>query len=855
MYTSQGLYYANPHVPEPPLEYHPHYQPVPAAMDMSYQFSPYFQPSPMLPSPLFRLYSHLPLYSPHQPQPPVSANGYRYLQHQPHLPYLTSFPSSSSLDQLNLSRTVVLKNLSSLLTLNDLLNEIEYGPIEYCKMFSRAAPSHLKDVETVQTCYISFTNSKILVAFHLKYAKNKYNLAKLKERLHGSLHLKISLNDGYLNNPAANKQDFIKLKTLNYILEFNATRCLLVRISSACNQDEAIEADIRAQTLRFGDLEDFKISYALDEYKALLHFTSIDAAIKTYEHYNNVIQTKKRDQEDEEDKGLDAFSFTLIAFHKDRCDRTIIDKPRQRSTSSVNSAIPSPLLSKKASSSNVNASIREDDEELDSVLESSIDSKDNLALLKESLDMIDKPLDKEDTNSTGDLTVSSTAPAPALLRHGSFPSMPHPSSYNLMSVSSASTNPGLVSPAYQFNPDPYNIGNRTIFLGNLHPNTTVEEIANNVRAGGLVEHINYHAELRICFITFVDANVALKYYLNHQVHHQLIIHGYDITVGWAKNHSGPLSRDVSLAVTAGASRNVYIGLKSKTDDSPVLPDEEELRANFSKFGALEQINFYHNRGCGFMNFLHIMDAIKVVEMFESDNETRVNEIMDDNGAFYAKYKHFKISFGKDRCGNTPKFSFKKKINHNDPNAGLDSVDYNLFKTRNMQHKQRQRARTEASDEPLGEEAALVFGISTKEEKKDSDDEDDEEEVSLVIEADRKHSYEGKVGSSDSFVPRSRNLSNASLNKKYPGSPYCQFPQQMCYVPGQWTPLSPRPGLHHSNSGYFPPPPPVPPATASFPGGKQAVTSGSQVMAQYLAKSQHDGMYYGGVIDETSAERV
>ncbi|KAK6866480.1 Negative regulator of differentiation 1, partial [Candida tropicalis] len=135
------------------------------------------------------------------------------------------------------------------------------------------------------------------------------------------------------------------------------------------------------------------------------------------------------------------------------------------------------------------------------------------------------------------------------------PIIPYVSGNPLMTHS----NPSLVS---THSADPVNYGNRSIYLGNLHPKTTIEEIANNVRAGGLVESINYRPEKRVCFITFVDPNVAYKFYMNHQILHQLVIHGYEIIVGWAKQQSGPLHRDIMLAVTAGASRNVYIGIPS-----------------------------------------------------------------------------------------------------------------------------------------------------------------------------------------------------------------------------------------------------------------------------------------------------
>ncbi|PVH14662.1 uncharacterized protein CXQ87_002809 [Candidozyma duobushaemuli] len=288
---------------------------------------------------------------------------------------------------------------------------------------------------------------------------------------------------------------------------------------------------------------------------------------------------------------------------------------------------------------------------------------------------------------------------------------------------------------YQYNPDPFNVGNRTIFLGNLHPYTQIEEIANNVRAGGLVESINFIKAKRMCFITFVDPAVALKFYLNHQVLHQLIIHGNDVKVSWGKNHSGPVSRDISLAVTAGASRNVYIGVKgakSGSDESLQLPDEQTLRQDFSNFGDLEQINFYHNKDCGFINFTNITNAIRLVELMETHNVTKIKAIVGDNGEFYEKYKNFKISFGKDRCGNPPKFSFKKK---NTSFEYFNPSEFDLSRTENGHEREsREGSPLTSKEKPsveddslITEEAAMVFGISTSPPRKsaasvDSDDE-------------------------------------------------------------------------------------------------------------------------------------
>lgn len=180
-------------------------------------------------------------------------NGYQGMNNGPsqggthyftHLNNSNSTPSSSSslnLDQLNLSRTIILKNIIDDVSLSDLLDKIDFGPIEYCKIFSKATPQHLIAQnpgisKNLKTCYVSFINSSLSIQFHIKYVKNLSNLNKLKELL--GPYLKIVLNDNSNNL----QQDFIKLKTLNYIVEFNATRCLMLKFDVSADGINGIDS-------------------------------------------------------------------------------------------------------------------------------------------------------------------------------------------------------------------------------------------------------------------------------------------------------------------------------------------------------------------------------------------------------------------------------------------------------------------------------------------------------------------------------------------------------------------------------------------------------------------------------------
>lgn len=176
-----------------------------------------------------------------------------------------------------------------------------------------------------------------------------------------------------------------------------------------------------------------------------------------------------------------------------------------------------------------------------------------------------------------------------------------------------------------------NLGNRTVYLGNLHQDSSVEEICNVVR-GGLLQSIRFLKERHVCFITFIDPIAAAQFFAMCQLH-GLTIHNRRIKVGWGK-HSGPLSNALSLAVSNGASRNIYVG----NIDNFQYYNANKLREDFSTFGDIEQINHLEDKNCAFINFVNIANAIKAIDGIKSFND----------------YKNLKINFGKDRCGNLPR---------------------------------------------------------------------------------------------------------------------------------------------------------------------------------------------------------
>ena len=190
-----------------------------------------------------------------------------------------------------------------------------------------------------------------------------------------------------------------------------------------------------------------------------------------------------------------------------------------------------------------------------------------------------------------------------------------------------------------------NLGNRTVYLGNIHPETTIEEICNVVR-GGLLHHIRYIPDKHICFVTFIDPTSAASFYALSNLQ-GLMIHNRRLKIGWGK-HSGALPPAIALAVSGGASRNVYIGNLDETWT------EERLRQDFAEYGEIELVNALREKSCAFVNFTNIANAIKAIEAIRGREE----------------YRRFKVNFGKDRCGNPPRQANNQQQRGNN---GLDGA--------------------------------------------------------------------------------------------------------------------------------------------------------------------------------------
>ncbi|KAJ1976610.1 hypothetical protein H4R34_003911 [Dimargaris verticillata] len=167
--------------------------------------------------------------------------------------------------------------------------------------------------------------------------------------------------------------------------------------------------------------------------------------------------------------------------------------------------------------------------------------------------------------------------------------------------------------------------NRTVYLGNIAPDTTPEDLCNRIHAGMLHE-IHYIADKGMAFITFVDSISAAKFLESCAHGEGMYVKGRRLHYGWGK--PSPLPAPVATAILQGASRNVYVG--GLTDQFTV----EKLQEDFSTFGKLEQVSIFPEKSFGFVNFMRVADAVVAV------NTVRTS---------MPEYSDLRLSYGKDRC--------------------------------------------------------------------------------------------------------------------------------------------------------------------------------------------------------------
>lgn len=146
---------------------------------------------------------------------------------------------------------------------------------------------------------------------------------------------------------------------------------------------------------------------------------------------------------------------------------------------------------------------------------------------------------------------------------------------------------------------------------------------------GPIESVKILPEKSCAFISFLTPGVAEAFH-SDMVLRKIHLHEQELKVGWGKPSA--LSSVIANAVQShGASRNVYVG------GLPPDMTEEALRDELARFGYIDQVKLVRDKNIGFVHFLSIATALKVVTTLPQDPQ----------------WQGRRVNFGKDRCGCLP----------------------------------------------------------------------------------------------------------------------------------------------------------------------------------------------------------
>ncbi|KAF5102083.1 hypothetical protein D0Z00_000543 [Geotrichum galactomycetum] len=229
--------------------------------------------------------------------------------------------------------------------------------------------------------------------------------------------------------------------------------------------------------------------------------------------------------------------------------------------------------------------------------------------------------------------------------------------------------------------------NRTIYVGNLPPDTTAEQVLNLVHSG-VVESFKLFPDKNFAFISFLSEISAIHFFATAKLHH-LSLNNNHLKINWGKQ--SPIPLQVSLAVTKDkATRNVYFGNipKSKGINIPELRQTLE-----SRFGLIENIRIVKRAIASSTNHDTLSSDDSVTDIVSSNYENSVVFIhfYNINSAIRTVQElsldpenPYKIFYGKDRCAKISRYQREFVANYlrsPDPDAIDDSVIISVLSQR------------------------------------------------------------------------------------------------------------------------------------------------------------------------------
>jgi len=169
---------------------------------------------------------------------------------------------------------------------------------------------------------------------------------------------------------------------------------------------------------------------------------------------------------------------------------------------------------------------------------------------------------------------------------------------------------------------PAEASQRCVYLGNIHPEASYKEVFDVLK--GLILNLKIIPEKKCAFANFVDPAEA-DAFVRYGASIDLNVHGNRIKVGWGK--PSPLTGELQSALSAGVTRNIYIG---RIDSN--FP-EQQLLKELASFGHVEKIDFLKEKNIGFIHMDSVQNAMKAVLALRQD----------------PNWSQYRWNYGKDRC--------------------------------------------------------------------------------------------------------------------------------------------------------------------------------------------------------------
>lgn len=149
---------------------------------------------------------------------------------------------------------------------------------------------------------------------------------------------------------------------------------------------------------------------------------------------------------------------------------------------------------------------------------------------------------------------------------------------------------------------------RAVWIREVHPHTTYEEICNEVGVYGPIENIVLDTAKGFAHVHFVDPASAATLCAERSL---LQFRGQLSAVSLEK--SRPMAPEVATAVMGGATRNLYLNLGSSGARLVERLTPEILRETFGPYGTVESVRVLAKQAIAFVNFTSIIAAVKAKE--------------------------------------------------------------------------------------------------------------------------------------------------------------------------------------------------------------------------------------------------